>query len=63
MQVDCTPNPLHCGGTGGCVGAIPQLAFTYASLFGLVRWTDIPNLSTHLRPKNKPQPTHEGDGS
>merc|ERR1711934_807102 len=20
----CTPNPLHCGGTGGCHGSIPQ---------------------------------------
>ena len=35
-QVDCTPNTLHCGGTGGCVGAVPQLAFMYASLFGVV---------------------------
>ena len=32
--VSCTPNPLHCGGTGGCLGSLPQLAFTYASLLG-----------------------------
>ena len=25
--LDCTPNPQHCGGTGGCHGSIPQLAF------------------------------------
>ena len=36
--ISCTPNPLHCGGTGGCMGAVPQLAFTYASLFGVVGW-------------------------
>merc|ERR1711872_73520 len=32
----CTPNPLSCGGTGGCMGSIPQLAFTYIQLFGHV---------------------------
>ena len=32
----CTPNPLHCGGSGGCMGSIPQLAFTYIQLFGHV---------------------------
>merc|ERR1711936_262022 len=24
----CTPNPLKCGGTGGCMGSIPQLGYT-----------------------------------
>merc|ERR1712136_667008 len=24
----CTPNPLSCGGTGGCMGSIPQLGYT-----------------------------------
>ena len=36
LQVDCTPNTLHCGGTGGCMGSVCPLAFTYASLFGVV---------------------------
>ena len=27
--VDCTPNPKHCGGTGGCEGATGELAYTY----------------------------------
>lgn len=27
--VDCTPNPDHCGGTGGCEGATAELAYTY----------------------------------
>lgn len=33
--VDCTPNPNHCGGTGGCEGAICQLAFNYTKDGGL----------------------------
>lgn len=31
-----TASPLTCGGTGGCMGSIPQLAFTYIQLFGHV---------------------------
>jgi cathepsin L len=27
--VDCTPNPDHCGGTGGCEGATAELAYKY----------------------------------
>ena len=27
--MDCTPNPKHCGGTGGCEGATGELAMTY----------------------------------
>lgn len=30
----CTPNTLACGGTGGCMGSIPQLGYTYIQLFG-----------------------------
>eukprot|EP00933_Yihiella_yeosuensis_P033041 TRINITY_DN2674_c0_g1_i3.p1 TRINITY_DN2674_c0_g1~~TRINITY_DN2674_c0_g1_i3.p1 ORF type:complete len:382 (+),score=102.45 TRINITY_DN2674_c0_g1_i3:112-1257(+) len=33
--VDCTPNPRHCGGTGGCDGATAELALQYASEHGL----------------------------
>ncbi|CAJ1363006.1 unnamed protein product [Effrenium voratum] len=33
--VDCTPNPEHCGGDGGCQGATSELAFEYASRHGL----------------------------
>ena len=28
-MVDCAPNPKHCGGTGGCEGSTPELAFAY----------------------------------
>eukprot|EP00873_Tetraselmis_striata_P014303 jgi/Tetstr1/434567/TSEL_023658.t1 len=34
--VSCMPNERKCGGTGGCSGAIPQLAFDFALENGLV---------------------------
>ncbi|CAE8728244.1 unnamed protein product [Polarella glacialis] len=33
--VDCTPNPQHCGGAGGCQGATAELAFKYVQENGL----------------------------
>jgi len=30
----CSPNPLNCGGVGGCRGSIAQLGFSYLQLFG-----------------------------
>merc|ERR1712127_362120 len=41
----CTPNPLQCGGTGGCMGSIPQLGYTYIQLFGPVAEADYPYTS------------------
>merc|ERR1711892_834974 len=41
----CTPNPLSCGGTGGCMGSIPQLGYTYVQLFGHVMEDDYPYTS------------------
>jgi len=41
----CTPNPLNCGGSGGCKGSIPQLGFVYTQLFGLVKEDDYPYTS------------------
>merc|ERR1712112_438698 len=38
----CTPNTLHCGGTGGCRGSIPQLGYNYVQLFGLATDHDYP---------------------
>merc|ERR1711990_1420820 len=43
--VSCTPNPLKCGGTGGCMGSVCPLAYTYASLFGIVTEDDYPYAS------------------
>ena len=37
----CTPNPQQCGGTGGCNGAIAELAFDYVKGKGIQQeWTD-----------------------
>eukprot|EP00933_Yihiella_yeosuensis_P019147 TRINITY_DN1553_c0_g2_i1.p1 TRINITY_DN1553_c0_g2~~TRINITY_DN1553_c0_g2_i1.p1 ORF type:complete len:393 (+),score=64.79 TRINITY_DN1553_c0_g2_i1:209-1387(+) len=33
--IDCTPNPQHCGGNGGCSGATAELAFAYVQEHGL----------------------------
>jgi len=41
----CTPNPLSCGGTGGCMGSIVQLGYTYIQLFGHVMEEDYPYTS------------------
>jgi len=45
--VSCAPNPLKCGGTGGCYGSVEPIAFTYASLIGLVTESDYPYVSGH----------------
>jgi len=34
-MLGCTPNPRQCGGTGGCDGATPELAFDWAKDNGL----------------------------
>merc|ERR1712061_540236 len=41
----CTPNPLKCGGTGGCYGSIPQLGYTYIQPFGHITEEDYPYIS------------------
>eukprot|EP00053_Salpingoeca_punica_P010556 m.94894 g.94894 ORF g.94894 m.94894 type:complete len:394 (+) comp15431_c0_seq1:40-1221(+) len=33
--VACAGNPDNCGGVGGCMGSIPELAFDYVSNFGM----------------------------
>merc|ERR1711944_285793 len=43
----CTPNPLHCGGTGGCSGSIPEIGFTYSHMFGIVTEAEYPYTSGH----------------
>jgi cathepsin L len=40
--VSCSPNPQHCGGTGGCDGSTQELAFTYTETAGLVAESDYP---------------------
>ena len=45
LQFSCAPNPLKCGGTGGCMGSVCPLAYTYASLFGVVTEEEYPYTS------------------
>lgn len=33
--VNCAPNPNSCGGTGGCEGSIPELAFNWSATAGM----------------------------
>eukprot|EP00928_Gymnodinium_smaydae_P060897 TRINITY_DN4478_c0_g1_i1.p1 TRINITY_DN4478_c0_g1~~TRINITY_DN4478_c0_g1_i1.p1 ORF type:complete len:396 (-),score=108.36 TRINITY_DN4478_c0_g1_i1:170-1315(-) len=40
--VSCTPNPKHCGGTGGCEGATQPIAFNYTVSAGLSLESDWP---------------------
>jgi len=41
----CSPNTLHCGGRGGCVGSVPQLGYSYIQLFGLTTDAEYPYYS------------------
>lgn len=34
--IDCTANPQHCGGTGGCHGATVELAFEHVQKYGIL---------------------------
>merc|ERR1712166_865760 len=38
--VDCSPNPDHCGGTGGCDGSTQPLAFDYTKTAGITTEAD-----------------------
>lgn len=40
--VNCAPNPKHCGGTGGCEGSIPELAFNWSASKGLPLESNLP---------------------
>jgi cathepsin L len=44
--VSCTPNPDHCGGTGGCNGAIAELGFDYIKSNGIATEADWPYKQT-----------------
>merc|ERR1712019_243495 len=40
--VSCSPNPQHCGGTGGCDGSTQPLAFAYTKTAGITTEADYP---------------------
>ena len=45
QMTSCTPNPLTCGGTGGCMGSTPPLGYNYVQLFGQMAESDYPYIS------------------
>ena len=45
QMTSCTPNPLTCGGTGGCQGSTPPLGYNYIQLFGHIKEEDYPYTS------------------
>lgn len=40
--LDCVQNPRHCGGSGGCEGATPELAFDFMQANGVPLESDFP---------------------
>lgn len=40
--VSCSPNPQHCGGTGGCDGSTQPLAFAYTKTAGITTEANYP---------------------
>jgi cathepsin L len=40
--VSCSPNPQHCGGTGGCDGSTQPLAFNYTQTAGITTESNYP---------------------
>lgn len=43
--VSCAENPLQCGGTGGCQGSIPEVAYQYIQLYGMTTEWKVPYTS------------------
>jgi cathepsin L len=43
--LDCTPNPQHCGGTGGCGGGTVELAYDKIKINGLATEKSYPYIS------------------
>merc|ERR1719152_906698 len=44
--VSCSPNPQHCGGTGGCDGSTQPLAFDYTKTAGITTESNYPYRGT-----------------
>jgi cathepsin L len=44
--VSCSPNPQHCGGTGGCQGSTQPLAFNYTKTAGITLESNYPYKGT-----------------
>jgi cathepsin L len=61
--VSCSPNPQHCGGTGGCDGSTQPLAFDYTKTAGITTESNYPYRgSTGTCDTSKIQPVAFNDG-
>ncbi|GAB5032949.1 papain family cysteine protease containing protein [Nannochloropsis oceanica] len=59
--VSCTPNPDHCGGTGGCYGATQDILYDYVLAQGFSLEQDYPYVSGNgTEPMCLRQPLHVG---
>lgn len=52
-MLGCTPNPHECGGTGGCDGATPELAFDWARTNGVSLASAVPYEAKTMCPTAK----------
>jgi cathepsin L len=46
--VQCSPNPRHCGGDGGCQGSTPELAFAWAEKHSISTLGSVPYTAKDL---------------
>jgi len=61
--VSCSPNPQHCGGTGGCDGSTQPLAFDYTKTAGITTESSYPYRgSTGTCDSSKIKPVAYNDG-
>lgn len=61
--VSCSPNPKHCGGSGGCDGSTQELAFAYTETAGLSLDASYPYTgTTGTCDATKVQPAVKNDG-
>jgi len=56
-MLGCSPNPHECGGTGGCDGATPELAFEWAEKNGVVPISEVPYMAETKCPKHSSNPS------
>jgi len=54
--VDCTPNPRHCGGDGGCKGATSELAMDWVLKHGIGESKEDPYTQQDTKCTAKPSP-------
>lgn len=61
-MLGCTPNPHECGGTGGCDGATPELAFEWAVDNGIEPISAVPYTAETKCPEHSANPVAKIQG-